>query len=333
MRVTAYKLNAKSIINDNLGKCLLSSLILIFPKFVFAVCVIIALLSYKAAFINLLFAVLGVVLSFGILFVLNSLCVPVGELILFYLANDEAVDELSEDYETIVDTALDMAMEFAFDLPVSDETKEFRFPLKFAEEKSEYKTFTEKDFAAMDFAEEVAMGEEKVHPEAAETLLVEVLGAVRRFGFAHLLKLRMSLLLNLIRDIAQTAFPAVALVAWLLAYALYAPLPIGAFGTLFIGSFAILLLAAMELGLEYDKYRYVYLSLPEFSKDFYDYSFPYKSMLEKSSKRASSGIGAIRKCEISFWGWTVLSFLFLPFVAPVLYFIPYKKLTLYNVII
>ena len=313
MRVTAYKLNAKSIINDNLGKCLLSSLILIFPKFVFAGCVIIALLSYKATFINLLFAVLGVLLSLIVLFVLNSVCVPVGELILFYLANEESVDELSEDYETIVDTAFDMAMDFAFDLPVSDETKEFRFPLKFAEGD--------------------AGGEEKVHPEEAETLLVEVLGAVRRFGFTHLLKLRMSLLLNLIRDIAQTAFPAVALVGGLLAYALYAPLPIGAFGTLAIGSSAILLLAAMELGLEYDKYRYVYLSLPEFSKDFYDYSFPYKSMLEKSSERASSGIGAIRKCEISFWGWTVLSFLFLPFVAPVLYFIPYKKLTFYNVII
>ncbi len=313
MRVTAYKLNAKSIINDNLGKCLLSSLILIFPKFVFAGCVIIALLSYKAAFINLLFAVLGVLLSLIVLFVLNSVCVPVGELILFYLANEESVDELSEDYETIVDTAFDMAMDFAFDLPVSDETKEFRFPLKFAEGD--------------------AGGEEKVHPEEAETLLAEVLGAVRRFGFTHLLKLRMSLLLNLIRDIAQTAFPAVALVGGLLAYALYAPLPIGAFGTLAIGSSAILLLAAMELGLEYDKYRYVYLSLPEFSKDFYDYSFPYKSMLEKSSERASSGIGAIRKCEISFWGWTVLSFLFLPFVAPVLYFIPYKKLTFYNVII
>ncbi len=313
MRVTAYKLNAKSIINDNLGKCLLSSLILIFPKFVFAGCVIIALLSYKATFINLLFAVLGVLLSLIVLFVLNSVCVPVGELILFYLANEESVDELSEDYETIVDTAFDMAMDFAFDLPVSDETKEFRFPLKFAEGD--------------------AGGEEKVHPEEAETLLAEVLGAVRRFGFTHLLKLRMSLLLNLIRDIAQTAFPAVALVGGLLAYALYAPLPIGAFGTLAIGSSAILLLAAMELGLEYDKYRYVYLSLPEFSKDFYDYSFPYKSMLEKSSERASSGIGAIRKCEISFWGWTVLSFLFLPFVAPVLYFIPYKKLTFYNVII
>ena len=313
MRVTAYKLNAKSIINDNLGKCLLSSLILIFPKFVFAGCVIIALLSYKAAFINLLFAVLGVLLSLIVLFVLNSVCVPVGELILFYLANEESVDELSEDYETIVDTAFDMAIDFAFDLPVSDETKEFRFPLKFAEGD--------------------AGGEEKVHPEEAETLLAEVLGAVRRFGFTHLLKLRMSLLLNLIRDIAQTAFPAVALVGGLLAYALYAPLPIGAFGTLAIGSSAILLLAAMELGLEYDKYRYVYLSLPEFSKDFYDYSFPYKSMLEKSSERASSGIGAIRKCEISFWGWTVLSFLFLPFVAPVLYFIPYKKLTFYNVII
>lgn len=306
-------MNAKSIINDNLGKCLLSSLILIFPKFVFAGCVIIALLSYKATFINLLFAVLGVLLSLIVLFVLNSVCVPVGELILFYLANEESVDELSEDYETIVDTAFDMAMDFAFDLPASDETKEFRFPLKFAEGD--------------------AGGEEKVHPEEAETLLVEVLGAVRRFGFTHLLKLRMSLLLNLIRDIAQTAFPAVALVAGLLAYALYAPLPIGAFGTLAIGSSAILLLAAMELGLEYDKYRYVYLSLPEFSKDFYDYSFPYKSMLEKSSERASSGIGAIRKCEISFWGWMVLSFLFLPFVAPVLYFIPYKKLTFYNVII
>lgn len=313
MRVTAYKLNAKSIINDNIGKCLLSSLILIFPKLVFAGCVIIALLSYKATFINLLFAVLGVLLSLIVLFVLNSVCVPVGELILFYLANEESVDELSEDYETIVDAAFDMAMDFAFDLPVSDETKEFRFPLKFAEGD--------------------AGGEEKVHREETETLLVEVLGAVRRFGFTHLLKLRMSLLLNLIRDIAQTAFPAVALVAGLLAYALYAPLPIGAFGTLAIGSSAILLLAAMELGLEYDKYRYVYLSLPEFSKDFYDYSFPYKSMLEKSSERASSGIGAIRKCEISFWGWTVLSFLFLPFVAPVLYFIPYKKLTFYNVII
>lgn len=279
----------------------------------FAGCVIIALLLYKAAFINLLFAVLGVLLSLIVLFVLNSVCVPVGELMLFYLANEESVDELSEDYETIVDTAFDMAMDFAFDLPVSDETKEFRFPLKFAEGD--------------------AGGEEKVHPEETETLLAEVLGAVRRFGFTHLLKLRMSLLLNLIRDIAQTAFPAVALVGGLLAYALYAPLPIGAFGTLAIGSSAILLLAAMELGLEYDKYRYVYLSLPEFSKDFYDYSFPYKSMLEKSSERASSGIGAIRKCEISFWGWTVLSFLFLPFVAPVLYFIPYKKLTFYNVII
>ncbi len=311
MRVTGYKLNAKSIINDNIGKCLLSSLILIFPKLIFTGCVIIVWLAYRVQLLNVFSVFLGVSLSLGILFVLNSLCVPIGELILFNLANNENPEKSCEESEPIMDTALDMAIEFAFDLPVSEETKEFYFPLEF-----------QRAFA----------NEEEVASEETETLLLEVLGDVRRFGFVRLIKLRFSLLVNLARDVALTALPAVVLVAGLLTYALYAPLPVGAFGTLLAGSSAILLLAAMELGLEYDKYRYVYLSLPEFAKDFSSYSFPYKSMLEKSTGKASEGIGRIRRCEISFWGWSIFAFAFLPFFVPMLYFMPYKKLTLYNVI-
>ncbi len=313
MRVTGYKLNAKSIINDNLGKCLLSSLVLIFPKMMFAGAALIVWLAYRAELLNAFFVVPGILLSLGILFVLNSVCVPIGELMLFELADNE--NQLQSDFETqakvdsdtaedFFDMALDVALEFAFDKPAVEATKEFQIPFDFSNAGAEPETPT---------------------PTAID--------AVRFFGFVRLLKLRFSLLTNLVRDVALTAFPAVLLVAGLLAYALYAPLPIGAFASFLTGSVAILLLAAMELGLEYDKYRYVYLSLPEFSREFSNYSFPYKSMLVKSAEQATTGIGAIRRCEVSFWGWTVFAFAFLPFLVPLLYFIPYKKLTFYNVIL
>lgn len=303
MQVTGYKLNAKSIINDNLGKCLLSSAVLIFPKMMFVGAALIVWLAYRAEFLNVFFVVPGLLLSLGLLFVLNSVCVPLGELMLFELAGNENESNFSES-EKLLDTVFDVALEFAFEPPVAEATKEFRIPFEFSNGETE-----------------------------PETQLPSAFDAVRAFGFVRLLKLRFSLLTNLCRDVAVTAFPAVVLVAGFLAYALYAPLPIGAFASFLAGSVAILLLAAMELGLEYDKYRYVYLCLPEFSRELSNYSFPYKSMLIKSSEKAAMGISAIRRCEVSFWGWTILAFALLPFLVPMLYFIPYKKLTLYSVII
>ena len=125
MQVTGYKLNAKSIINDNLGKCLLSSAVLIFPKMMFVGAALIVWLAYRAEFLNVFFVVPGLLLSLGLLFVLNSVCVPLGELMLFELAGNENESNFSES-EKLLDTVFDVALEFAFEPPVAEATKEFR---------------------------------------------------------------------------------------------------------------------------------------------------------------------------------------------------------------
>ncbi len=281
MRVTGYKLTAKSIINENIGKCLLSSLILLFPKVFLVSVVFIFFILYKTEMLHVFFFLPGILCGVAITFFLNSICVPFGELLIFSLVDDSEESEETSD--------LDM-------------TKEF-------------------DLFSMN-ADAFKQGSEEI----------QVFDALRSFGFARLLKLRLTLLTNLARDVSLTALPAILLVVLLLTYAAYAPLPIGAFATLCIGSIAILLLAVMELGLEYDKYRYVYLCIPKFADEFMNYSFPYKSMLGESVEKASNGIGAIRRCEVSFWGWLIVSFLLFFLIVPMLYFISYKKLTLYNVI-
>lgn len=288
MRVTGYKLGAKSLINENLGKCLLTSSILVFPKVVFVVVVTIFLLGYMADVLHGLFLILAIAVATVILFVLNAVCVPLGELALFGLASD---DEAAIDFYLSSDTIV-------FDM--RDEAE----------------------------AESQEVAERDVYDEFRDIATV-----LRNFGFARLLRLRLCLLANLAKDVALTALPAGALVAVLLIGALLVPLPTGAFVALCIGSIAILLLAVMEVGLEYDKYRYVYITMPEIASDFSSYSFPYKFMMKRSVEKAGEAIAEIRRCEISFWGWSIFASITALFLVPILYFLSYKKLTFYYVII
>lgn len=319
MRVTGYKLNAKSIINENPGKCLLSSLILIFPKAVFAGCLVLTWVCFKANFVDTFFIVLGLLISAVLLFVLNAVCVPVGEISLFNLVGGGKAEAIAGEHAC--ETDLDTALEFAFVPPITDSTREFHFSF-------------ETDDEAYHGTEATALSDfSSVNGGASpKEWLSKAVQSVQSFGFVRLLKLRLFLLTNLAKDIALTALPAIVIIAVFSIYVIFSPRPVAAFAAFSIGAFAVFLLAVMEIGLEYDKYRYVYLSLSEFARDFSSYSFPYKSLLGKSCKTASKGIGVIRKCEISFWGWTVLSVLLLPFIIPLIYFLPYKKLTLYNVI-
>lgn len=323
LRVTGYKLNAKSIINENLGKCLLSSLILIFPKAVFSGCLFFAWVCFKANFVNTIFIVLGLLIAGVLLFVLNAVCVPLGELSLFNLVGEGETQATAE--ECAYDADLDIALEFAFAPPITDITREFHFSFQADDEFNDESNDKLEISTASGFASIIEEGSPK-------GWLSEAVQSVQSFGFVRLLKLRLFLLTNLAKDIALTALPAIVIIAVFSIYVIFSPQPVAAFVAFSIGAFAVFLLAIMEIGLEYDKYRYVYLSLSDFARDFSNYSFPYKSLLGKSSETASKGISVIRKCEISFWGWTVLSVLLLPFVIPLIYFLPYKKLTLYNVI-
>lgn len=336
MRVMGYKLNAKSIINDNLGKCLLSSLILIFPKLIFLCAVIIISMLYIYSGINSFVAISGILIFTALLFVLNSICVPIGELMLSDLAAEKnenlsgsdslnGSDNIYGDIEEgILEKDLDTAMEFAFFVPnvfdgaAADDYQTKEFKLHFDEEVVSDKGESENVYPLGD-------------PFKRRTL--SSVETVFGFGFVRLLKLRFFLITNLVRDIALTALPALVLIVCFFLYAFFSPLPVSAFTVFLIGSLSILLLAVMEIGLEYDKYRYVYLFLDEFSRDFSSYSFPYKSILSKSIDAASIAIGPIRKCEVSFWGWFLIACFSLPIFVPTLYFLSYKKLTLYNVII
>ncbi len=288
MRVTGYKLGAKSLINDNLGKCFLMSSIFVFPKVVFVLAATILFLGYRADMLHGVFFALGISVAVVVLFVLNAVCVPFGELALFRLASgDEADVPLSLLSDTIIFDIYDEAEAESYVAAERDGYDEFR----------------------------------------------SIAAVLRRFGLARLLRLRLCLLGNLARDVALTALPAGALVALLLLGVVLVPLPTGAFVALCIGSFAILLLAVMELGLEYDKYRYVYITIPEIAADFSSYSFPYKFMLGKSIEKAGESIREIRHCEVSFWGWSAFVSVTALFLVPILYFLSYKKLTFYYVII